>query len=181
MGLLWFKKHILKTNDSNSESSNESGKYSQVSAWSHLALKVLLFVSSIQRIHSWWCQWFNHGIAVQLINWSTRSLYQCFLLKFLLMLVGNVNRVGYGKKCEGQQETNLQIHQQQKGAQGKHGPTAKWDRGPCDKGHRRARGTQCLLVCLLVRLAFENTRSLTPEGKSGAKSTLLTLCGRGPG
>lgn len=97
MGLLWFQKHFLKTNDRNSESSNESGKYCQISAQHHLAFEFLLFVSSIQRIHSWWFQWFNHGIAVQLINCSTRSLYQCFLLKFLLMLVENVNRVQYGK------------------------------------------------------------------------------------
>lgn len=37
-------------------------------------------------------------MALLLINCSTISLHQYFLLEFLLMLVGNVNRVQYGKK-----------------------------------------------------------------------------------
>lgn len=52
-----------------------------------------------------------------------------------------------GKKCEGQQEGLLQVHQQQKEDQGKCGPTAEWSRGPGDKGHGNGQDTECLL-CL---------------------------------
>lgn len=65
-------------------------------------------------------------------------MYQCFVPKFSLALVGNVSGVESGKKCEGQQGKILQMYQQQKEDQGKHGPTAKWGGGPGDKGHRRA-------------------------------------------
>lgn len=51
MGLLGFQNHFLKTNDSNSESSNESGRHCWIFAQYHLAFEFLFFVSSIKRIH----------------------------------------------------------------------------------------------------------------------------------